>query len=263
MPALGGVPALSGVSPREAGSADGSAVRSLLAPNPGPLTLDGTRSYLVGEDPVAIIDPGPRDDSHIEALAAAAGSASEVAILLTHAHDDHAAAAARLAHRTGGRVLGPGGAHDLDDGQVIATSGGDLTAISTPGHARRHFSFHHPDTASIFVGDLILGEGDTTWIGEYADAVADYLRSLDRLAALAPRTLHPAHGPAIRDPASAIARFRAHRLRRIGQVRQAVADGHVGARAIARHVYGPLPPKIRGMAEAGVDAMLDHLSGTG
>ncbi len=238
-------------------------MRTILAPNPGPLTLDGTRTYLVGEDPVAIIDPGPRIESHVSALADAAGSASEVVILLTHAHDDHAAASARLAHRTGATVLGPGGAHDLGDGQVVRTGGGDLVAVSTPGHARRHFCFHHPDTASVFVGDLILGEGDTTWIGEYRGAVADYLRSLDRLAALAPRTLHPAHGPRIPDPGATIARFRAHRLERVEQVRRAVADGHAGAPAIARHVYGPLPAQIRTMAEAGVEAILDYLSGAG
>ncbi len=236
-------------------------VRSFLAPNPGPLTLDGTRSYLVGDDPVAIIDPGPRIESHISALAEAVRPASEIVILLTHAHDDHAAASARLAHRTGGSVHGPGGDHDLGDGQVIATSVGDLVAVATPGHARRHFCFHHPDTASIFVGDLIMGKGDTTWTGEYLGAVADYLRSLDRLDALAPRTLHPAHGPPIPDAAATIARFRAHRLERIEQVRRAVATGHAGAPAIARHVYGPLPPKIRTMAEAGVDAILDYLSG--
>ncbi|MCY4574543.1 MAG: hypothetical protein OXF01_17320, partial [Gemmatimonadetes bacterium] len=132
---------------------------------------------------------------------------------------------------------------------------------AAPGHAPRHFCFHPPDTASVFVGDLILGDGDTTWIGEYRGAVADYLRSLDRLATLAARTLHPAHGPPIHDPAPAIARFRAHRLERVEQVRRAVADGHAGAPAIARHVYGPLPPKIRTMAEAGVDAILDYLSG--
>lgn len=237
------------------------AVRSFLAPNPGPFTLDGTRSYVVGGDPVAIIDPGPRIESHISALTDAVARASDVAILLTHDHDDHAAAAARLAHRTAGRVHGPGADHDLTDGQRIPTSGGDLVAISTPGHARRHFCFHHPATASIFVGDLILGDGDTTWIGEYRGSVAHYLRSLDRLAALGARTLHPAHGPALHDAAGTIARFRAHRLRRIEQVRRAVANGHAGAPAITRQVYGPLPPKIRAMAEAGVVAMLDYISG--
>ena len=236
-------------------------MRSFLAPNPGPFTLEGTRSYAVGEDPVAIIDPGPLVESHISALADAVARASAVVILVTHAHDDHAAAAARLAHRTGGSVHGPGGDHDLGDGQVIPTSGGDLVAVSTPGHARRHFCFHHPGTASIFVGDLILGEGDTTWIGEYRGAVADYLRSLERLAALGARTLHPAHGAAIHDPAGAIARFRRHRLRRIDQVRRAVATGHAGAPAIARQVYGPLPAEIRAMAEASVDAILDYLAG--
>ena len=236
-------------------------MRSFLAPNPAPLTLDGTRTHLVGADPVAVIDPGPLVESHVAALVDAVAQATEVVVLLTHAHPDHAAAASRLAHHTAGRVLGPGGDHHLADGQVIHTSDGRLVAVSTPGHARRHFCFHHPRTASTFVGDLILGEGDTTWIGEYRGAVADYLRSLDRLTSLAPRTLHPAHGPPIHDPAEAIARFRRHRLRRIDQVRRAVARGHAGAPAIARQVYGPLQPPLRAMAESGVDAMLDYLSG--
>ena len=174
--------------------------KSFLAPNPGPFTLEGTRSYVVGEGVAAVIDPGPSIDSHLAVLAEAVAGATDVAILLTHAHDDHAAGAARLACLSGGCVLGPGSDRDLEDGERIHTSAGDLVAVSTPGHARRHFCFHHPGAAAVFVGDLILGAGDTTWIGQYRGGVADYLESLDRVAALDAGTLYPAHGAAIHDP---------------------------------------------------------------
>lgn len=235
-------------------------VRSFLAPNPGPITLSGTRSYVVGGAAAAIIDPGPAIESHLAVLADAVAGARSVTILLTHAHDDHAAGAAELARAVGAEVYGPGGDHAIADGQRFATSDGDLVAVSTPGHARRHFCFHLTSNESVFVGDLILGEGDTTWVGEYGGAVAHYLHSLDRVESLEPRLLHPAHGPTIRDPAATIARFRDHRLARIDMVRRALAEGHTAVAAITRHVYGELPPQIHGMAAASVGAILDYLS---
>lgn len=237
-----------------------ASVRSFLAPNPGPITLSGTRSYVVGGTVAAIIDPGPDIESHLAVLADAVAGARKVTVLLTHAHDDHSAGAASLARAVGTEVHGPGGDHPIEDGQRFATGDGDLVAVSTPGHARRHFCFHLTSNDSVFVGDLILGEGDTTWVGEYSGAVAHYLHSLDRLEALAPRHLHPAHGPTIRDPAQTIARFRNHRLARIDMVRRAVARGHTAAGAITRHVYGELPPEIHAMAMASVEAILDYLS---
>lgn len=235
-------------------------VRSFLALNPGPVTLSGTRSYVVGEAEAAIIDPGPDTESHIAALADAAADAHSVTILLTHGHDDHAGGAATLARALGAEVHGPGGDYPIADGQRFATSDGDLVALSTPGHARRHFCFHLARNDSVFVGDLILGEGETTWVGEYSGAVAQYLRSLDRIEALEPRILHPAHGPTIRDPAAAIARFRDHRLARIEMVRRALAGGHTGVAAITRHVYGELPTKLHAMATTSVEAILDYLA---
>lgn len=235
-------------------------MRSFLAPNPGPVTLDGTRSYVVGEDPAAIIDPGPALEPHLSAVAGAVRGASEVVILLTHDHPDHAAGAERLAELTGGRIHGPGSGREIADGRAFDTSAGVLVALSTPGHSVHHFCFHQPDTAAVFVGDLMLGTGDTTWIGEYPGGVADYLASLDRLEALDARTLHPAHGPAIGNAAAAIRRFRRHRLSRIEQVRGALARGCADPHEITRQVYGAMPPPVRGMAESGVAAMLAYLS---
>ena len=188
-------------------------------------------------------------------------AAARVAILLTHAHDDHSAGAADLARTLGAEVWGPGGERPIDDGGTFSTSDGELVAVSTPGHSRRHFCFHLPRTGEVFAGDLILGEGDTTWVGEYPGAVAQYLASLDRLEALRPRVIHPAHGPDIVDPAAAIERFRRHRLSRIAMVRSAVDAGHTDPAAIMRHVYGALPREVQAMALASVEAILDYLSG--
>lgn len=238
-------------------------VRSFLAPNPGPLAFDGTRSYVVGAAPrAAVIDPGPDDDAHLAALAGAVAGVPEVVVLLTHAHPDHAGGAATLSDALGGcRVAGPGGRVSLEDGERIETSAGVLAAVSTPGHAKRHFCFRLPSAGAVFSGDLILGEGDTTWVGEHPGAVADYLASLDRVEALAPRILYPGHGPPVRRPSEAVARFRQHRLERIEQVRVALAAGVDPApEALAAHVYGRLSPELFAMACKTVASVLDYIS---
>jgi len=264
---------LSGEVPREgstsgseafSGHAGGPRVRSLLAQNPGPFTLGGTRSYIVGQRRAAIIDPGPRLESHLRGLAAAVEPAESVVVLVTHGHGDHAAGAEELGRRVGAAVWGPGEERDLEDGRTFATDAGDVVAVSTPGHSRQHFCFHIPERDAVFTGDMILGEGDTTWVGEYPGGVAEYLASLDRLEALDATILYPGHGNPLRDPAAAIARFRRHRLKRIDQVRRAVAaTGTSDVRTLTRHVYGDLPPDTFEMAASGVVAILDYLSGSG
>ena len=210
-----------------------------------------------------VIDPGPPLDDHLAALAAELRSAAEVRVVATHAHGDHAGGAATLARRLGGEPWGAGAGRDLRDGQELSTDWGPVVAISTPGHSRHHFCFHQPDLGAVFTGDLVLGRGDTTWVGEYAGAVAEYLSSLDTLESLGARVLYPGHGPPLADPAEAISRYRAHRLRRIEQVRRALArTGSSDVRALAREVYGELPPELFAMATAGVEAALDYLAST-
>ena len=239
-------------------------MRSFRADNPGRFTLDGTRSYVVGVRRAAVIDPGPVLDSHLGVLAEAVKAADHVVVLVTHAHADHAAGAGELARLTGAAVRGPGTGHELGDGEAIATDCGDLVAVRTPGHARRHFCFHLPDEGAVFTGDLILGEGDTTWVGEYAGGVADYLTSLDRLDALDARVLYPGHGDPLHDPANAIDRFRNHRLSRIDQVRRALAEtGSRDLDLLTERVYGELPRDVHDMAASGVEAILDYLATAG
>lgn len=204
------------------------------AENAGPFTLDGTRTFIVGRDRVVIVDPGPDVPRHLERVAKEVRGAESGWILLTHGHPDHAAGTRTLARMTGFPVGAPLGGVDrhLEGGDEVPADGGALIAVATPGHARHHLAFHCPrdggDTGGdLFVGDLLLGVGRTTWVGEYPGCVADYLASLDRVERLAPDRILPAHGPVIERPLEVVSAFRDHRRARIEAVVGALADlGH-------------------------------------
>jgi glyoxylase-like metal-dependent hydrolase (beta-lactamase superfamily II) len=238
-------------------------LRALLAPNPSPMTLDGTRTYLVGERRVAVIDPGPDLPEHRERILQAAGEATVVAVLLTHMHPDHAAGAGPLARRTGApiRAFSPG---TLADGERIATDAGDLVAIATPGHTPDHAAFHWPAAAAVFCGDLMMGGLDTALVASPSGDLGAYLASLARIRGLEPRVIHPAHGPAFDDPVAAIDTYVAHRARRESQVLAALAAGARAADDVVDRVYGRgLDPALRGAAKAAIAAYLEHLRAAG
>jgi glyoxylase-like metal-dependent hydrolase (beta-lactamase superfamily II) len=257
------------------------AVRTLLAPNPSPMTLDGTRTYVVGRERPVVIDPGPLLDAHLAAIERALGGARPAAILLTHSHADHSAAAPALAERTGAPVwLAPGAlgspvpaaavAHWTGTGDEVATDAGTLTAVPTPGHAPEHVAFllRHEEPGGqslLFVGDHLMGEGDTTLVAPPEGDLAEYLGSLERLRALGARVMYPAHGPPIADPAAALERYAAHREVRIAQVRDALREGGAATPAgLVRRVYGPeLDPALAGAAEGSVRAILGYLEARG
>lgn len=207
-------------------------------------------------------------EDHVRALALAVSQASTVVVVVTHYHADHAAAAGTLAGLLGGaEVLGPPDVADvtrvLGDGDAVATDAGSLVALQTPGHSKEHLCFSWPDESAVFVGDLLLGAGDTTWVAEYPGCVADYLASLDRLQEIGASVLYPAHGPPLEDPVEAIGRFRQHRLDRIGQVRTVLSgEPEADIDHLLDAVYGPrLPDHMRGAAARSIGALADYVRG--
>jgi hydroxyacylglutathione hydrolase len=254
--------------------------RVVGAGNRGPFTLDGTRTFLVGGERVAVIDPGPEVEDHLRALVLSLQAAREVRILLTHGHGDHAAGAASLAVRLSAPILAPpscgtdssgvavgssvGGGYEgapLREGDRIPTDEGELVVLEVPGHTRDHLAFHWPEAGAVFVGDLLLGQGNTTWIGEYPGCVADYLASLKKVRSLGPRTLYPTHGPRITDPVFTLDSFEKHRLERIEEVREASrAHPQASPGELAEIIHGGvLPPRVAKAAAMSVEVMLHHL----
>lgn len=254
-------------------------LKTILAPNPSPLTGPGTNTFLLGEASVAVIDPGPDIASHRAAiLAAGAGRISH--IFVTHAHLDHSDGAAALAQATGAPVLafgtadagrsllmeslgesaGGGEGRDtafrpdllLRDGDRVEGKDWSLSAVHTPGHMGNHLSFQWDD--QLFCGDVVLGWSSTLISPPDGDLV-DYFRSLDRIAALSPRRLLPAHGAPVDDPAARIAELRAHRRQRSAQILQALRDGPADASVLARRIYD-VPPQLLPAAARNV---LSHL----
>lgn len=251
-------------------------IRTLLAPNPGPMTLDGTRTFIVGSDRPVVIDPGPDDARHVRAIMRALGGASPVAILLTHSHADHSGAAPALARETGAPVMiAPGAVSGridaalatrwLADGDVIDTDAGAVQVLSTPGHAPEHTAFRHLPSGALLVGDTFMGVGDTTLVSPPEGDLRDYLRTLRRIESTAPTLLLPAHGPPIDDPAEAIARYRRHREERIAQVVHALRRaGPSRARGLVDEVYGAeLDPRLKAAAEGSLGAIVGYLRAEG
>ncbi|MDP9890183.1 MBL fold metallo-hydrolase [Pseudarthrobacter enclensis] len=245
--------------------------RFILAPNPGPMSLDGTNSFLVaapGHSALVVVDPGPLDETHLCALA---GAGDVELVLVTHRHPDHTAGSARLHELTGApvRAADPahchGGGKPLANGEAIHAAGVDITVLATPGHTSDSVCFHLPadgQCGSVLTGDTVLGRGTT--VLDYPDGtLGEYLASLDRLEALGPATVLPAHGPVL-PSLEAIARdYRAHREDRLAQVRAALGllgrDASVGE--VADAVYADVGPSVRRAAELSVAAQLSYLRG--
>lgn len=250
-------------------------LRVVRAENPSPMTLDGTRTFIVGDREMVVIDPGPADADHLANLVEATSGGKVEAILLTHIHPDHAAGAPELANRTGAPIWRDLGSarhwpeiaadHWLADGNEFITDRGLLRAIATPGHSPDHHAFHWtsaPDGAdAVFVGDLLMGEGDTTLVAAPEGDLAAYLRSLKTVRELQADRLLPAHGPTISDPAAAIERYMDHREERIEQVIRLVGRGAArSAREMVKQIYGDaLDPALAGAAEGSVRAILAYL----
>ncbi|WP_436774303.1 MBL fold metallo-hydrolase [Yinghuangia sp. YIM S09857] len=244
----------------------------VLAPNPSPMTLDGTNTWLVAEpeaDRAVVIDPGPLDEGHLAAvLAAAEERGVRVAeILLTHGHPDHSEGAARLAELAGCgvRALDPVhrlGSEGLVEGDVVTTGGLELRVMATPGHSWDSLSFVLPADDLVLTGDTILGRG-TTVVAHPDGTLGDYLDSLARLRALVQtgevsRVL-PAHGPVLDDALGVVEFYLEHRAQRLAQVEEAVALGDTTAREVVERVYADVDQGLWWAAEMSVRAQLDYL----
>jgi glyoxylase-like metal-dependent hydrolase (beta-lactamase superfamily II) len=239
-------------------------IRTITAPNPGPFTLTGTQTYLIGE--TAILDPGPLIESHVEALRAAMPNLRT--ILITHRHGDHAPAAIPLKEATGAEIIAP--RNVLDDSVVDRrVAGGEsltiddtrVDVIATPGHTNEHVCYFtaHGD---LFTGDTILGYG-TTAIFPPDGHMGDYLRSLETLRSLNPRRIYPAHGPVREDAMPLIEQYIAHRLQREKQILDAIASGAETAEEMRAMIYPDLDERLRGAAEIQITAHLIKLKEEG
>jgi glyoxylase-like metal-dependent hydrolase (beta-lactamase superfamily II) len=225
----------------------------LTAPNPGPMTLDGTNTYVLGAAPAIVIDPGPADRGHVDRIqqvAAERGGFGQV--LLTHSHGDHADAA---------ELLGVEPTW-LRDGEAA----GPLKAVATPGHAADHVCFLLEDEEgrAAFSGDLVLGEGYSfVPPREHGGSLADYLDSLRRLRELRPALLYPGHGPPVSDPERVIDDYIEHRLDRERRLLAAIDRGEHSRRRLLAEVWDDVPEELRGAAAVVMQAHLEKLETEG
>ena len=233
-----------------------TAVSRVVAPNPGPYTGPGTNTWIVDAGPVVVvIDPGPDEDAHLEALNRRITGRTVGVVLVTHGHADHLALAERFARPHNASVRRHPG---LRDGDIVRAGNLNLTALYTPGHSADHLCFLLPGDGAIFTGDLVLGQGSSMVTYPEGD-VAAYLRSLDRLAELKPRILFPGHWDPVSDATGKIVEYRTHRLEREAQVLAEVRRGRGTAAELTRRVYGDLDDKLMVAAEMTLRAHLRKL----
>ena len=258
-------------------------VRRRIAPNGGPFTATGTCSYLVGDEAVAIIDPGPADEAHIAALVAACAGAPVTAILVTHTHRDHSPGARLLQARTGAPILGCGphraarslGAGEiapldasadrdhvpdraLRTGDTVAGPGWTLEALETPGHTMNHLAFALQEEAALFSGDHVMA-WSTTIVAPPDGAMRAYMASLEALRDRDETIYWPGHGGPVREPRRFVRGLATHRRQRESAIRHRLEAGDRDIRAIVASIYQGLSPALRGAAALSVFAHLEDL----
>ena len=263
-----------------AGGSFGERGQCVLAPNANIMTLDGTNTWVLREPGATrsvVVDPGPSDPAHLDAVAEVAGEVGVV--LLTHHHLDHSEAAREFAERVGCgvRALDPVyrlGSEGLVGGDVVAVDGLEVRVVGTPGHTADSLSFLLPAEAAVLTGDTVLGRG-TTVVAHPDGQLGAYLDSLDRLHALAAEheveTIWPGHGPVIAEALPALDYYIAHRHERLEQVEAAVAQLRDAPhpegisqdelpRRVVEIVYTDVDPVLWGAAELSVRAQLAYLA---
>jgi glyoxylase-like metal-dependent hydrolase (beta-lactamase superfamily II) len=264
-------------------------LRVVTAPNPGPMTFTGTRSYLVGEGEVAVIDPGPDDPRHRAALLAALAGERVAAVLVTHAHRDHSAGARAFAEAAGAELLahgdpvgarlpgmarwrGLGGGEGADpgfrpdrrigEGATVSGPGWTLTAVATPGHTADHLSFAWSEANALFSGDHVMGWA-TTLISPPDGALGAFRASLLRLRGRPEAVYYPGHGAPVTDPQRIVAHILAHRERREAEIVAALGHGPATVAELVTALYAGVDPRLHDAAARNVLAHLVDLEGRG
>jgi glyoxylase-like metal-dependent hydrolase (beta-lactamase superfamily II) len=210
------------------------------------MTLSGTNTYLVGEDPAYVVDPGPADEGHADAIAAAAAPRGGIrGVLVTHSHGDHAEGAGLL------------------DAPLISSAdaaAAGLEVVPTPGHTADHVCYLRRGLC--FSGDLVLGEG-SSYVPPDGGSLAAYLDSLRRLSALSPELIAPGHGPWIRDPAAKLDEYLEHRLERERKLLAALDRGERSRARLLDAAWDDVPAELRGAAAMVMEAHLEKLADEG
>lgn len=262
-------------------------IRRLTAKNPSPFTFHGTNTYLVGTDDIAVIDPGPLDDAHIDAILRAAAPGRISTILVTHTHKDHSPAALPLKTRTGARIIGCGphvSARPLQDGEVnpldassdseylpdqplhdgdrVSGDGWTFETVETPGHTANHLSFALLDTEILFSADHVMA-WSTSIVAPPDGSMADYMASLEKLLARPESVYLPGHGGIVAEAHSYIEGLRGHRQARERSILEGLANGNQTIPDLVEAIYVDLPETLKPAAGLSVFAHLEDLSSRG
>jgi glyoxylase-like metal-dependent hydrolase (beta-lactamase superfamily II) len=250
-------------------------IRRVVANNPGPFTYLGTGTYIVGSGEVAVIDPGPLLDAHLDAILKATTRETIVAILTTHTHVDHSPLAHPLKARTGAPIYGrkdpktPSGfeeaneAHfqpdvEIEDAARVMGPGWTLEALATPGHASNHVCYALMEENALFSGDHVMG-WSTTVVSPPDGDMGDYYASLDKVQARNFTTLWPTHGPPITGVDPFLNAYRTHRLDRERQILAQLAEGRHRITEMVPVMYAAVDPRLHPAAAHSVLAHLIHL----
>jgi len=259
-------------------------VRRVLAPNASPYTYTGTQTYLVGaEHEIAVIDPGPDQADHVDAIMAAIGDAKITAIMCTHTHRDHSPAAKPLAEKTGAPIVGcaplvldvEGGPRSdeafddsyepdrvLEDGEKMTGPGWTLMAIHTPGHTSNHLCFALEESGALFTGDHVMGWSTSVVVPPDGD-MGDYMKSLDKLYQREDRVYYAAHGAPIEKPRQLVRGMVGHRRQRENQILRLLGEEPRAIETMVPLMYKNLDPRLTGAAGMSVKAHLIDLERRG
>ena len=257
-------------------------VARVLAPNPSPFTYTGTQTHIVGTTDVAVIDPGPDDPAHIEALLRAIDGRPVTAIVITHTHRDHSPGSRPLKAATGAPIvgcaplalddLGPRADASFDgdyrpdrvmaEGDAVSGEGWTLIAVATPGHTSNHLAFALPETKALFTGDHVMG-WSTSIVSPPDGDMAAYMASLDKLMHRDDRLYYPAHGDPVENPRRLVRGMMGHRKQREGQILRLLREGASPIPAMVERMYVGLDSRLFPAAGRSVLAHLIDLRDRG